>query len=101
MAGTYRKTATSKSASVDSLDIRVTPEDAKAWMACSAGSSTLIDKVPRGWYTAEALSVRMHCSPSTIHRLVRRLRAKGKAVSRKFTIDSGSRVYPVIHYKLK
>lgn len=63
-------------------------------------AETRLDSVPPGWYRSDEVAAKRGIAGGSINRHIRGLRAKGQLEERKYTIRAGSRIMPVLHYRL-
>lgn len=58
------------------------------------------DKVDEGWFTSRELAEQKKLNYREAQRVVRELLDSGLVEIKKFNIVTGTRLYPVVHYKL-
>lgn len=59
-----------------------------------------LDTVPPGWYRSDEIMASRKIAGGSINRHIRGLRLKGQLDEKKYTIRAGSRIMPVMHYRL-
>lgn len=62
--------------------------------------SKKIDNIPNGWKTSSDLQKLWKCSETQCRMKLKHLKDAGMIESKKFTIKTPQRIYPVIHHKL-
>lgn len=78
---------------------RITVDEWKA--ALEEAGASRSDAVPKGWIIMAEFARRINKAVSTAQQDMRLLIDTGKAESRTFRIQTGRRVLPVPHYRLK
>ena len=74
---------------------------ANEWaIAISKALSQKVVDVPKDWKTSEDLQKIWKCSETQCRKKLKLLKDAGMIESKKFTIKTEQRLYPVIHHKL-
>lgn len=60
----------------------------------------LEEKVDDGWFTCRDLAKQKNIHEREAQRVIRKLLDDGMLETRKYHIKTGTRIYPVVHYKL-
>ena len=60
-----------------------------------------IESVPQGWQTMSEISAELGLSEAQTRQRLKPLKESGAVISKKFTIQAGERIYPVLHYRIK
>lgn len=68
--------------------------------AITEALSQKIVNVPKEWKTSEDLQKMWKCSETQCRKKLKILKDAGMIESKKFTIKTPQRIYPVIHHKL-
>ena len=74
-------------------------QEAKQWAKMLSAPQPIADVVPDGWRTAKEIAAEIRRSQSYASKMLNRLVSEGKLQRRKFRILTGSKMYPVDHYK--
>jgi hypothetical protein len=61
---------------------------------------TIPDKVKKGWFTTRDMAFQQRIGIRAAQVIIRDLFDRGAVETKKFMIETGTRLYPVVHYKL-
>ena len=69
------------------------------WIDLLRESASKPERVPDGWKTAREIAIELGLSENTVTTKLRRLIAEKKVETKKFTVQAGTRIIPVMHYR--
>ena len=74
-------------------------QEAQQWAKMLSAPQPIADVVPDGWRTAKEIAGEICRSQSYASKMLNRLVEEGKLQRRKVRIPTGTKMYPVDHYK--